>query len=93
MLKKKEMISGFCLAPLTLYAGLKTKEHQIKVCKDQSDMKSLQKMYGWTLAGGLCNYTVYQNIEHLFQKMSKEKDAHRLNCPFGFSFTLCIFVK
>ncbi len=73
MLTKKEMISGFCLAPLTLYAGLKTKEHQIKVCKDQSDMKSLQKMYGWALAGGLCNYAVYQNIEHLFKKIPLQK--------------------
>lgn len=69
MLTKKEMISGFCLAPLTLYAGLKTKEHQ----KDQSNMKSLQKMYGWAVAGGLCNYAVYQNIEHLFKKIPLQK--------------------
>lgn len=30
-------------------------------------------MLGWTLAGGLCNYTVYQNIEHLFKKIPLQK--------------------
>lgn len=76
MLTKKEIISGFCLAPLTLYGGLKTKDHleRLKQAKSEKEFsKSLQKMFGWTVAGGLCNYTVYQNIEHLFKNIPLQK--------------------
>jgi hypothetical protein len=81
MFTKKEIISGFCLAPLTLYAGLKTKEHyerykQQAQSKEESDMKSLRKMAQWALVGGLCNYAVYQNIEHLFKKIPLQKKKY-----------------
>lgn len=73
MLNKQEMISGYCLAPLSCYAALKAKKHYIEFQNDQKKIKSLQKMLGWAVAGGLCNYTVYQNIEGLFQKIPLQK--------------------
>lgn len=76
MFTKKEMISGFCLAPLTLYAGHKTKDYLKRLNQGGSKEElsiSLKKIIGWTLAGGLCNYTVYQNIEHLFKNIPLQK--------------------